>query len=49
VAAYWALMSASGGVVSVDLTVTVTLAQPGLPSTATVLVTIGSGGATIEF
>jgi hypothetical protein len=49
VAAYWALLSASGGVVSVDLTVTVTLAQPGLPSTATVLVTIGSGGATIEF
>jgi hypothetical protein len=49
IAAYWNLLRASGGIVAVDLTVTVTLADPGLPSTATVVVTIASGGATIEF
>ena len=49
VAAYWNLLRTSGGNVSVDLTVTVTLADPGLPSTATVIVTIDSGGATITF
>ena len=49
VAAYWSLLRADGGTVSVDLTVTVTLEAPGLPTAATVTVTIDSGGATIEF
>jgi hypothetical protein len=49
VAAFWSLLSANGGAVSVDLTVTVTLQAPGLPTAATVTVTIDSGGATIEF
>lgn len=49
VQAYWNLLKANGGTVSVNLTVTVTLANPGLPAEATVTVTLESAGATIEF
>jgi hypothetical protein len=49
VTAYWNLLRGSGGAVTVNLTVTVTLDEPGLPATATVVVTIASAGATITF
>ncbi len=49
VQAYWDLLTGIGGDVSVDLTVTVTLAPDGLPSDATVTVTLDTLGATIAF
>jgi hypothetical protein len=49
VQAYWNMLKGLGGDVSVNLTVTVTLANPGLPAGATVTVTLASAGATIEF
>jgi hypothetical protein len=49
VQAYWNLLKSAGGTVSIDLTVTVTLAEPGLPATATATVELVSGGATVEF
>jgi hypothetical protein len=49
VQAYWNLLKAGGGTVSANLTVTVTLANPGLPEDATVTVTLESAGATISF
>lgn len=49
VAAYSDLLKDVGGTVSADLTVTVTLAGPGLPDDATITVTLESLDAVVEF
>jgi hypothetical protein len=49
VAAFSELIKGIGGDVDVDLTVTVTLAEPGLPDDASVRVTLESLDAVIEF
>ena len=49
VAAFADLLKGVGGDVDVDLTVTVTLAEPGLPDDASVLITLESLDAVVEF
>ena len=49
VAAFSALLKGSGGEVSASLTVTVTLAGPGLPDDASVVVTLESLDAVVSF